>query len=84
MNDDNNINIYPNPSSGVFTIENPLGFENLVSLEITDITGRKINNYQFSTLDSQLIIDLSSQKSGMYLLKFSMEDEIFTRKIIIQ
>ena len=40
----NNINdiflIYPNPSSGIFTIKTSQGFQNLIRLKITDVTGK--------------------------------------------
>ncbi|MEA3452601.1 MAG: BspA family leucine-rich repeat surface protein, partial [Bacteroidota bacterium] len=74
------ISIYPNPTSGKLTIKN----EQLIinNLEITDITGKTIFNSQFSTLNSQLEIDLSSFESGIYLISIQTDKEIFTTKII--
>lgn len=53
--------IYPNPSSGIFTIEN---FEANQKYQVYDINGRLI---EASIINGQL--DLSNELSGIYLLR---------------
>lgn len=60
------ITIYPNPSSGVFTIESSLFSEKQLYL-ITDITGKIIAKGKLNSEHPQ--IDLSSAQSGVYFLK---------------
>ena len=75
---DNQINIYPNPSNGTFTITN---YElQIMNIKITDITGKTILNSQFSTLNSQFSI----QKKGIYFINIKTDNQIFTQKLIIQ
>ena len=70
--------IYPNPSNGVFTIEN----QNNLNLIITDITGRPIIEHRL--INSTSVIDLSNQPEGVYFLRMGTETGIFSEKIIIQ
>jgi hypothetical protein len=68
------LHVYPNPTNGELRIENgKWGMENgelrMENVEIYDILGRMQNNYQFSIINSQLIIDISHLANGIYYLK---------------
>lgn len=60
--------IYPNPSKGIFNIENNFYSENEI-YQITDITGKIIALGQLGNSHTQ--VDLSSAQSGVYFLKTS-------------
>ena len=83
-NENYDISIYPNPSSGIITIGNLAGFQNLQGLEITNITGKIvfqttiINNY------SSIEIDLSHLEKGIYLISFYGKNFNQFEKIVIQ
>ncbi len=80
VNETNNteIQIFPNPSNGIFTIQNnELQIKNI---EIIDITGKIIHNQQFVISNSQFVI----KEKGVYFIKLQTENQIFTRKIVIQ
>jgi hypothetical protein len=62
------------------TIDN--GQLTIKNIEITDITGKTIINYQLSIDNYQFEIDLSGFESGIYLIKILNDTEIFTSKII--
>ena len=62
------LRVYPNPVNSQLRITNYEFKENDV-VEIYDVVGRTLNNYQFSIVNSQLIIDVSHLVSGMYYLK---------------
>ena len=73
------ISIYPNPTTGIFTITST---EKISSIKITNVIGEEIFtsaiNHQTST------IDLSSQSKGIYFIKLFSEKGIETKKIILQ
>ena len=75
----NNINIFPNPTTGKFNIESS---ENISSIEITNLLGEKVFT---STIDHQRsTIDLSFQPKGIYFVEMISDDIRQTRKIIIE
>ena len=80
INKKTEINVYPNPSNGTFTINNEQLTNNNEQLTITDITGKIILNSQFSTLNSQFTI----KEKGIYFIAIKTENQIYTEKIIIQ
>lgn len=74
-----NLSITPNPSkSGYVTIKSQdFGTK---SIELYDMLGRNVIN---TTLNSD-VLDVSSVRSGLYLLKVSIEDRSSTTKLIIE
>lgn len=82
-----NITIYPNPAKGIFTINfTDSKFKNNeenYKLYVTDITGKivysknNINRHSFN-------IDISKEKTGIYIVKIITTNKVFTHKIIKQ
>ena len=79
-----NAPVYPNPSNGIFTIKDIQGFDNHVNIEIIDIKGRKISNFQFSKISSQLTIDISSQNPGIYIVKLSNHKQSVNYQVVVK
>ncbi len=76
---ENKISIYPNPTTGQFTID-LRGSARPRSVEITDITGKLIK--QLSIDNHQLSIDFENQPSGIYFMEIQTENNIIIKKII--
>ena len=73
------MSIYPNPTTGLFTIDNTQGY----NVQIFDINGRIIK--QFSDIDrSQLNVDFSNQPKGIYIVKLFNNSTVKTAKIIVE
>jgi len=71
--------IYPNPTTGELTIDN--GQWTMKGVEIYDMYGRK----QFSIVNCQLSIekiDISHFSAGIYFVKITTETGIVTKKVI--
>jgi len=63
------LRVYPNPvKNGELRMENGELKENTV-IEIFDVVGQRLNNYQLSIVNCQLIIDVSHLANGLYFLK---------------
>ncbi|NMH27655.1 T9SS type A sorting domain-containing protein [Flavobacterium silvaticum] len=63
------IRVYPNPSEGIFSIDNPNAVP--VPVVVSDLNGRKILESTFTNRQNR--VDLSAAESGIYVLKLSSE-----------
>lgn len=73
------VNIHPNPvSKGQFFITTQLASVDLV---IYDVLGNKIGAFK---VENSQAINVSSYKSGLYLLKINAGERSLTKKLIIQ
>jgi lysyl endopeptidase len=74
-----NINIYPNPSTGIFTITN---VPNAVSLTVSDALGRVVTG-EILNDKTRHQVDLSGQESGVYFFKFNCAEGSAVKKVIL-
>jgi len=83
VNDDK-LNVYPNPSSGIFTLE--ISSSENLSIEIRNVIGQVIFSSEEKNIDGNLKkqIDLSGQSSGIYFLEVKSDDHQWVEKILIQ
>ncbi len=72
------INIYPNPSNGIFLIDAPMP----VSYEVYNLNGQLIIPSIDGTTSNQ--VDLTNAADGMYFVKIITPSQIVTRKVIKQ
>ena len=72
------LRVYPNPVKGELVIDN--GQWTIDNVKIFDITGRVLNNYQLSIVNSQLKIDVSGLASGVYYLKMDGKTVKFVKE----
>jgi len=75
------VNIYPNPSNGIFTINFPVKNNDKTKVTILNINGQKINDIYIN--DCSKNIDISEQPKGIYLLKIENGINSVYRKLII-
>lgn len=81
----NSLNVYPNPSDGKITIDVDLNKRQNGSIEIVDVLGRKVYEHKFSEqIAASIEADLSSQAKGVYFVKLKTEDNIITKRIVVQ
>lgn len=70
------VNIYPNPTEGTFTVIAPEGS----IIEVFDHTGRLLKYDQTSS--SSTCYDLSSYKAGMFFIRIIKDNTLVVRKLI--
>ena len=79
-------NLYPNPSTGKFTLNLELINTGKVSVRLFDVTGRLINEKNFfnkNTFFSEKI-NFNNTAKGLYLVKITNGNRQTTRKLIIE
>ncbi|MBI9036578.1 MAG: T9SS type A sorting domain-containing protein [Bacteroidales bacterium] len=80
----NDISIYPNPTTGIITIENLTSTGQACILEITDITGKIVIQSKIINNQSSIEIDLSWLEKGVYFININGCDYNTIKKIVIQ
>lgn len=65
---DNSIKVYPNPSNGMFTLNNT-GNITLIQASVYDINGRIIKTVKLNNNSKSQQLDLTGVASGMYFMK---------------
>jgi hypothetical protein len=77
------INVFPNPSSGIFLLNIP-GQQNVeISITVIDIMGRQILDKKVLK-ENELQIDLSNFPEGVYILKIVEGKESSFNKVILK
>jgi hypothetical protein len=87
ISDENSrLQVYPNPSAGVFNIAMDGLATDDQKLTVTDITGKIVYNEQLPVKDRQLrkTIDLSHLSKGVYVLEISGEGQSISTKLQIR
>jgi len=79
---DNSVMIYPNPSSGVFTVELLGNKPQSTSVKVFDVLGQLI--YQSEITTSKGIINLSAQAEGVYFIQLKTATGTHTTKVLKQ
>jgi len=83
--DEINVIVYPNPTTGELIIEN--GSLNLIqgkieNVEVFDVYGRKISSHHLIISSSHHKINISHFPAGVYIVKILTEEGVFVKKII--
>jgi len=71
------IKIYPNPANNIVFIE---GIEKIDYVDVFSIDGKKINRIYSETNQ----FDISNLLTGLYLFKFYLNNNYFTKKILVE
>ena len=80
-----NLNIYPNPSNGMITVQMVSGewlMENC-EIEVYDVLGELVYSNTFTIHNSPFTIDLSCLSSGIYSLRMQTNNSITVKKLVV-
>ena len=78
-----NVKIYPTVSNGELSISAPNNFEK-TKLSVYNLNGQKVHSETINLSNTKTDLNLTSLKSGIYLVKLSNEDKNISHKIIIE
>jgi hypothetical protein len=76
--------VYPNPTTGIFTLELP-GFEasSLVLCEIYDMMGKRVW-YKQLPANTNYLFDLTAEQTGVYFIRIMSGSEAKVIKLVKQ
>jgi hypothetical protein len=75
--------VYPNPNNGSFTIDLSQMTDPATEISISNYLGQIIENRK-EKFSSNINIDLSAEKKGIYFLELKTNQQILKKKIILQ
>ena len=80
------LNIYPNPSNGIFMLKLDVPMQNAIEISISNSAGQEVIHQKHSKCETNSIynFDLSSYPKGIYYLNLQNCDEQHFKKIIIK
>jgi len=81
---DNEVGIFPNPSTGNFQISFGSNIFEQRRLEVFSIDGRKIEEQTIETNDGNSSVNLNHLANGSYILNIISKDNNTSKKVIIQ
>ncbi len=79
----NEISVYPNPTSGIVNIDLGEAHVSISQIQIFDVQG-KLVDLPLTRRGSLLNLDLSGYPNGVYTLSFSTEQDVVSKKIVLQ
>ncbi len=74
--------IYPNPSTGKFTIEKPNGLNKEVQVKLLDATSKLIQEKVIPVGKQKVEMDIRNYSKGVYYLQLIVDDEIFVKQLL--
>jgi hypothetical protein len=83
---DRSIKIYPNPSSGLFTIENN-GVKEEMQVVVTNTIGQQLKSFTLRKKVSGVnteTLDLTNFPKGVYMIRFGSASQLWTEKLVIE
>jgi hypothetical protein len=78
------IAIYPNPTNGVTTVEVSGSVYNDASVEVYDLSGRKLMQEKMNATQyfAESFLDLSSMNAGTYLVRIITNQRVYTKELV--
>jgi len=74
--------VYPNPSSGDFTVQFDAQKSGMVSVSIYDMSGREINKRQERIRNGFQSFKVTGLGNGVYTVQVLVDDQMFTQKVV--
>lgn len=82
-----NVNVYPNPATDVFTLSFTLSASANISVYVSNVLGQKIAEVftgKKAAGNTVLAFDARFLPKGMYLIRYMVNDEVFTKPVFKQ
>ena len=85
IEDLSNLEVYPNPTTGMVWVNLNLSKTTTVQLSVMSITGQAVQQFEPSEqLQQTYEVDFSNYPAGVYLARFIIGDEVTTVKVIVE
>ena len=77
------LKIYPNPSEGLYTIENIFEENEIINIQVYDVFGKLISKETVSSNQSTMELNLEDLEAGWYFVSLEQAGKRFQEKVLI-
>jgi hypothetical protein len=81
---ENFVAIYPNPSKGLFTLNFNSAISEEGKIKVVNSEGREVFTETISDFSAPSYIDLNGKTKGLYFVMITMNEQVLTRKIVLE
>ena len=74
--------IYPNPNTGLFTIEKPMELDKEVNISLLDASSRVVIDKLIPKGQQKIEMDITSYSKGVYYLQMTIGDKVYVKQIL--
>ena len=78
------LQVYPNPASGSFQLHLPAGAARTATVVLRDITGRVVLTLTQPLNGTDLTIDATALKTGLYMVQVTTPETVQTGRVVVQ
>jgi hypothetical protein len=78
------VNVYPNPSTGVFHVSFSSMLQHDMSYRVFNSNGQVLINENFQPQNQQLEVNLNQYPAGIYHLQIFHKDQVYYKKLVVQ
>ena len=79
-----NLQVYPNPARGSFQLHLTAGAARTATVVLRDITGRVVFTHTQPLNGTDLTIDATSLKTGLYMVQVTTPETVQTGRVVVQ
>ncbi|MCC6541505.1 MAG: T9SS type A sorting domain-containing protein [Flavobacteriales bacterium] len=77
------LNMFPNPTSGIFTLSLPKELGSKAIVDVLDMSGRVVLNTNMGINSTAATLDLSAQAEGTYMVRVSSNGQVLRSKLVL-
>ena len=81
LKSNSDFNVYPNPGSGKFVLSFKNTSNDLTEILVSDYTGKLVHKQSIYNRNKTIVLDLSNQENGVYLITVKNSNESSVKKL---
>lgn len=83
---DSKVSVFPNPTSGKFTLDISTTEKSTALLTIIDVNGQVVRTQSLPAIDGKYsqTVDLYGQAKGVYIVQVKIGEQLHTQKVVLQ
>jgi hypothetical protein len=78
------VDVYPNPSNGLVTIDLKGALAQNATIEVYNSLGQNVINQTYTQASGKFEINLTDYAKGVYSIKLTVEGQVVNKRVVLQ